>query len=177
MESKVYKYVDTPYDVEVLKKLFYSLPPETVKRFYNLHYLVKKDVPRDKWLSKFNNDNSLRVYSQYFLEYPVDSFTRAHVDDNDRIVKTAITLIEVEDLEGGEIIVYEPHYKKDWEVTPEVLNRYKEGDYKPGETVIPIVVKQEVGQTVEYAHNVKHSVSKVLKGRRVVLVTWYENVR
>ena len=34
--------------------------------------------------------------------------------------------------------------------------------------------KQEVGETIAYGPDVMHSVSKVLKGNRIVLVTWYE---
>jgi hypothetical protein len=178
LESSYYKFVPTPCELDEIKELFHSLPNEKVKRYYNLFYLNKRDIPKDKWLVPYaQKEKGLRLYAQYFLEYPVGSFTKAHTDNNDCIQKTAITLVETEDLEGGDIIVYEPHYKKDWDVTPDVLNRYTEGDYTPGETIIPVIVNQKVGETVEYAHNVKHSVSKVLKGRRVVLVTWYENVR
>tara|TARA_R100001460_G_scaffold4800_4_gene13561 strand:- start:29533 stop:30558 length:1026 start_codon:yes stop_codon:yes gene_type:complete len=170
--SDYYKQVSTPVDIEVLKNLYNSLEKQKVKRYYNLHYLYKADIPRDNWMQEFNRDG-FSIYSQYFLEYPVNSFTRLHTDNNDEIFKTAITLVDVEDLEGGDIIIYEPHYKLDWDVTPDVLNRYRDGDYTPGDPIIPVIVKQEVGETIEYEHNVFHSVSKVTKGKRLVLVTWY----
>ena len=169
----MYSREKSPVPLKELRLLYNELPEEKVKRYYNLHYLIKKDVPRDKWLKGYD-EPGLKIYAQYFLEYGVDSFTRAHTDNDNVIVKTSITLVDAVNLEGGEIIVYEPHYKKDMEVTPDVLNRYKEGDYHPGEEVIPIVVKQEVGEVINYAPHVKHAVSKVEKGTRLVFVVWYQ---
>jgi len=159
-------------NLDELKSLYDSLPEERIKIFHNLHYCIKKDVPKEKWIDLGQNET---VYAQYFLLYPEDSFTKAHVDNDDIVVKTGITLVEAKDLEGGEILIFEPHYKKEMEVTPEVTNRYKEGSYRPGDPVIPVVVRQEVGETIFYDHNTYHAVSKVLKGTRLVLVTWFKN--
>ena len=129
--------------------------------------------PNDEWL-KHGEDENVEVMSQYFLKYTPGAFARAHSDDNNKVVKTAITLIDKsDDLEGGDIIVYEPHYKSNMEVNENTINRYDPKNYREGDTVIPVIVKQEVGETIEYAYDVKHSVSKVLKGYRTVLVTWY----
>jgi predicted 2-oxoglutarate/Fe(II)-dependent dioxygenase YbiX len=158
-----------------MKELYYSLPIVTIKRFYNLHYLTQRIVPSDKFIMELETDE-LKIHSQYFLDYIEGAFTRKHSDNNDVVKKTAITLVEANDLDGGDIIVYEPHYKSDMQVPEDgsVLNRYNEKDYKPGDEIIPVIVKQKVGETIAYGPNVQHSVSKVLKGNRVVLVTWYE---
>lgn len=157
-----------------ISDLYYSLDSLSIKRYYNLFYCTKRDVPPQQHIKELECDD-LKISSQYFLDYEIGAFTRVHSDNNDLVKKTSITLVEANDLEGGEIIVYEPHYKSDMEVPEDgtVINRYS-GDYVPGETIIPIVVKQEVGETIAYGPNVLHSVSKVLKGNRVVLVTWYE---
>lgn len=157
-----------------ISEIYYSLESEPIKRYYNLFYCTKRDVPAELYIKELETDG-LKISSQYFLDYVIGSFTRVHSDNNDLVKKTSITLVEANDLEGGDIIVYEPHYKSDMEVPEDgsVINRYS-GDYVPGETIIPVVVKQEVGETIAYGPNVMHSVSKVLKGNRVVLVTWYE---
>jgi predicted 2-oxoglutarate/Fe(II)-dependent dioxygenase YbiX len=157
-----------------ISELYYSLDSTPIKRFYNLFYCTRRDVPPQQFIKELEVDG-LKIHNQYFLDYVVDSFTRVHSDNNDLVKKTSITLVEANDLEGGDIIVYEPHYKSDMEVPEDgsVVNRYS-GDYVAGETIIPVVVKQEVGETIAYGPNVLHSVSKILKGNRVVLVTWYE---
>ena len=57
----------------------------------------------------------------------------------------------------------------------EVINEYSEGMYEPGEPIVPVILKQNVGETIEYDSSLMHSVSKVLKGSRTVLVSWYCN--
>ena len=144
-----------------------------VKLYYNLYYCDAIHHPKNTWL-KHGEDENVEVMSQYFLKYTPGAFARAHSDDNNKVVKTAITLIDKsDDLEGGDIIVYEPHYKSDMEVNENTINRYDPNNYREGDTTCPVIVKQSVGETIEYAYNVKHSVSKVLKGYRTVLVTWY----
>lgn len=161
-------------DREALIELYHSLPEERIKRFYNLHYMIKKDISLDD-VPDILREEGMSLYAAYFLMMEKDSFTRMHSDNDDVITGTSITLLETENLQGGEIIVMEPHYKKDIEVTPEVTNRYTEGDYKAGDSIIPIVVNQAVGETIKYGPSVLHSVSKVESGTRLVLVTWYKN--
>jgi|TARA_R110000744_G_scaffold301238_2_gene410346 predicted 2-oxoglutarate/Fe(II)-dependent dioxygenase YbiX len=158
-----------------IKALYDSLPEEQIKRYYNLFYLTQRTIPRDKFITEFESEG-LKIHNQYFLDYIEGSFTKAHSDNNDLVKKTSITLVEVNDLVGGDIIVYEPHYKSDMEVPEDgsVINRYNERDAAEGRAIIPVIVKQEVGETIAYGPDVMHSVSKVLKGNRIVLVTWYE---
>ena len=157
-----------------ISELYYSLDSTQIKRYYNLFYCTQRSVPPSSYIKELEVDG-LKIYSQYFLDYTVDAFTRSHTDNDQKVKRTAITLVEKNDLEGGDIIVYEPHYKSDMDVPEDgsVINRYQ-GEDIPGETIIPVIVKQEVGETIAYGPNVMHSVSKVLKGNRVVLVTWYE---
>ena len=160
-------------DLKKYRELYDSLPEEKVKQFYNLYYCLRRNIPRDKWIDIGGNGE---LYSQYFLTYIEGSFTKSHVDDDEAVGETAITLIDKENLEGGDIIIYEPHFKNtDWIVTKEngMINYYKD-EYLPGQSITPIVIDQKVGETIFYSHATMHSVSKVLKGKRTVLVTWYK---
>lgn len=162
-------------ELKEIKKIYNSLESNEIKikQFYNLFYCYRRDIPRDSRI-KLDRIND-PIHSQYFLRYEDESFTRRHTDNEHEVGETAITLIDSTDLEGGDIIVYEPHFKNtNWEVTRDngILNYYKE-EYRPGDQIIPVVVKQDVGETILYSHATMHSVSKVTKGSRTVLVTWY----
>ena len=159
--------------VEKAKELYDSLPEEKVKQFYNLHYCYRRHIPKEQWMDVGGQGN---IYSQYFLKYVEGSFTRKHTDNEHDVGETVITLIDKEDLEGGNIVIYEPHFKDpDWQVTEDngMINWYKD-EYIPGQQCIPVVLEQEVGESLVYDHATSHSVSKVLKGTRTVLVTWYK---
>ena len=162
-------------ELKNIKKLYDSLEPkeEKIKQFYNLFYCYRRDIPRDSRIKLEGLDNP--IHSQYFLRYEEGSFTRRHTDNESEVGETAITLIDNKNLEDGDIIIYEPHFKDTkWEVTKDngMINFYKE-DYVPGDQIVPVVVKQDVGETILYSHATMHSVSKVTKGTRTVLVTWY----
>lgn len=159
-------------DLKKYLELYESLPEEKIKQFYNLHYCLRRDVPKDQRIDVGGNGE---MYAQYFLKYIEGSFTKSHVDNEEEVGETVITLIDKEDLIGGDIIVYEPHFKNtDWEATAEngMINYYR-GEYLPGQKIIPVIVNQEVGESIFYSHSTMHSVSKVLRGTRTVLVTWY----
>ena len=173
--SSYRKKIIKPKNLIKMKKLYESLESkeERIKQFYNLFYCYKRNIPNDQHIIVDGLDND--IHSQYFLRYEEGSFTRRHTDNDQEVGETAISLIDSDNLEGGDIIVYEPHYKNtSWEVTQEnkTLNYYKE-EYAPGAHIIPEVVKQDVGETVIYSHKTMHSVSRVSKGTRIVLVTWY----
>lgn len=174
--SSYRKKILKPKELKKLKKLYESLESreERIKQFYNLFYCYRRSIPNDSMVVLEGLDNP--IHSQYFLRYEEGSFARRHVDNDQEVGETAITLIDINDLEGGDIIIYEPHFKDtSWEVFEgnRTLNYYKE-EYAPGSQIIPEVVKQDVGETVIYSHNTMHSVSRVTKGSRIVLVTWYD---
>ena len=181
MESKHYNRVDHSHILDKANKVWNSNQRllKYVKIYYNLFYTETIHPNTFDWIEKELHHDGLKIFSQYYLRYTPGAFARAHCDDNNLVKKTAITLIDKsDDLEGGDIIVYEPHYKRNMEVNDTTINRYNLESYREGDTITPVIVKQQVGETIEYAHNLKHSVSKVLKGHRTVLVSWYcdENV-
>jgi len=174
--SSYRKKIINSKELKNIKELYESLESneEKVKQYYNLFYCYRRPVPNNLQIKLDGLDNP--IHSQYFLRYEEGAFTRRHTDNEDEVGETAITLIDSNNLEGGDIIVYEPHYKDNsWKVTDETgpwLNYYRE-EYEPGAQIAPVILKQDVGETLIYSHNTMHSVSKVTKGSRTVLVTWY----
>lgn len=172
-------------DISLLNKLYDSLPPLNIKRFYNLFYLTKKDIIQEGmddnltsyWKEvrqKLIQYTGMTPYSFYFLEYREGSFCRGHTDNQEEVGLTAVTLInKSEDLEGGESIGYLPHWKSSQDVFD--VNRYTQGDdCNNGEQIIPVVMKQQVGETLIYEHNFKHAVSQVQSGTRRVFIAWFK---
>lgn len=87
--------------------------------------------------------------TSYFLEYTKGSYAAMHRDNPLTVDGTAITLLDrSDDLEGGDIITV-------------------------GEDKQRKIIPQLVGQTVYYDTAVVHGVSKVTKGMRIVLITWF----
>jgi len=166
-------------EVEYLKQMFDKYPKNFWTRDYNLFNLYKCNIPR----RVYSNDvDSMRSITQkikshldckedtnyYFLKYIPNSFTQIHVDNPNRIQKTAVTLIDIsEDLVGGEVVLISGISQSD--LMP--------GEFRPNNNFkdikVPVVVRQKVGSTLIYNHNVKHGVTKVEQGHRLVFISWY----
>lgn len=172
-------------DIDILNRVYDILTPVRVKRYYNLFYLIKKDIIQDElieapllngWnrvkdkINKFNLD----IMASYFLEYSAGSFCRAHTDNVKEVGLTSVTLIhKSHDLKGGEAIGFYPHWKSN--LTEFDLNRYtKHDDCNNGEPITPVVMHQELGETLVYSHDFKHAVSLVESGTRRVFVCWFK---
>lgn len=169
-------------DVNYLIDNYKSTEKTEVKRFYNLFYCNKYDHLHEldgfvDIKKKFEEYFNRVYYSLYIVEYGPGSFVKKHADNDDAVEFTAITLLE-KDCEGGENILYSDHYKDDYDVNPDGLNRYEakhEVDHMnhKGNGIIPHVVKQDkVGETLIYNRSTKHEVSQIISGKRVVLVAW-----
>lgn len=168
-------------DLFELQKLWSAQDPIRVKRFYNLFYLEKREIRNihneDWWKAfkaKLEKSIGLETYSHYFLEYVEGSFTRAHSDNADDIGGTIVTLVDTSDnLDGGEALGYLPHFKKD--IGEFDLNRYRDNDHEDtGNHIIPVVIKQQVGESIMYGPEFQHAVSQVITGRRRVLISWFK---
>jgi hypothetical protein len=109
--------------------------------------------------------------AQYFLDYTKDAFTKFHTDDDARVGLTMVTLLDEQDLSGGETILQQVY-----EAKPRPEHKYAKRDGKDGpygQRIIPEVVPMEVGETIIYDRNLMHGVGLVREGIRTVLVTWY----
>jgi hypothetical protein len=90
--------------------------------------------------------------TNYFLDYREEAYAKMHQDNPDTVAGTAVTLIEKsQDILGGDIVI---------------------GVHKEGKSNLR-KLPQEVGTTIYYNAATNHSVTKVIKGNRKVLITWF----
>ena len=187
MSSPIYtkSRIVTDRDLAMLNKIYDQMSSKRVKRLYNLFYVERRELwPEyvkeedktwwDSFTARMEAATGLRTYAHYFLEYTPGSFCRKHSDNAAEIGHTLVTLIDKsDDLDGGESLGFLPHFKKDY--YPFDINRYKEGDDENvGNTIIPVVMHQKIGESLSYDNNFQHGVSLVNKGRRRVLISWFK---
>lgn len=143
-------------EIEYLKTLHQELPSNYHNQDVNLFFIYKTIVSNitsplwDSVQEKLLEFHGRRcIVTNYFLRYTVGSYAKMHMDNPNTVDGTAITLLErSDDLEGGDIIIV--------------------GNDKERK-----VVPQLVGETIYYDTAVVHGVSKVTRGTRKVLITWF----
>jgi|TARA_R110002153_G_scaffold270876_5_gene437614 hypothetical protein len=122
------------------------------KKGNNVHKAFRLDVDEDNYnvLNEFLFLDNYKITSAYILKYGTDSFTGMHQDYSGQSQKTSITLLEQSnDIVGGKAIMID-------------------------NMDAPVIVEQQVGQTVWYDQSLWHGVAKIEKGERKVLVTWWK---
>lgn len=164
-------------EIAELNELYDQCPNERVKRLHNLFYLDHRDFRTElnsKYAEKISSHFDMSVARMYYLDYFKGSFTRRHSDVGEQSQRTVITMLEKsDDLEGGETIVYLPHYKRnDFEFDVNRYIRKSERDDAQGDSIMPVVIDLEVGESVTYDALLEHEVALVRKGNRRVLVSW-----
>jgi len=172
MEYKVENIISEHDRVELIQ-LYNSIPSTKAAQDYNLFTVDKRRLSNEQCsydsLKKLDAWANRPIYSHYFVMYEEGSFTRMHTDNDDEIDLTIVTLLDSQDLVGGETIVQLPfHYKG------RSKEQYRKGDV-PAENkrVIPKVVNVDKGQSMVYNRSLLHGVAQVEKGKRLVLVSWY----
>lgn len=174
-------------DIEYLCNTYKSRGHYTVMRYYNLFSMERSD-------SKLTDDRWLHIKSKldgyypkgegvayYFLKYIEGSFCALHVDSPKRVNHTSITLLsKSEDLDGGDIVIQKTNFglrkgvniPTEEEITSGKISMPLIKDVKPLQ-----VVKQQVGETVWYSGGLSHGVTYVNKGHRLVLISWYKDIK
>ena len=147
-------------------------------QYYNLFDMDRADIVD---VSKFGFAKKLLDYSKndectgmYFLRYKKGSFTRMHHDEQSDL--TIVTLISDRDLVGGHSLVteiYEPRARPADQRCER--NNGEDGHPPYGQDIIQDVLPVTVGESLVYGSDLKHGVSKVYEGERLVLVSWYKN--
>ena len=145
----------TQEELEYLKQLYSNSP----KRFYpqdvNLFSVYKVGIGTnnsDLWYSIqqkfFKFHGRVTSTTNYFLEYQVGSYAQKHRDNPDTVEGTAVTLLDKsDDIVGGDVVVGQGN----------------------NERILPL----SVGETMYYTAAVDHGVTKVERGSRIVLITWF----
>lgn len=173
-------------DVEYLKALYGRLTPTFYTRDFNLFNVYKCHIPRkmppEDIVTIRRVANTIQHYTQakeslahYFLKYIEGSFTNVHIDNPNRVNKTAVTLIDAStDLVGGDAILLKKITKEDLlegKSQPEDVLNPSKGKRDP---FIPLLIKQEVGSTMVYNKFIQHGVARVERGHRLVLISWFK---
>jgi len=169
----------SPAEIQEALDLYHNTPMIKYWQYYNLYKVERRDISGDavrnsgfmKTLHK-RARTECPISSAYFLKYPPGSFTKLHGDQHSDI--TLVTLLESKDLVGGYSLAMgkydEDSRPRDWEAV-----RDERGYNGYGEEIITDVVDIEDGETLCYGPDLKHGVSKVYRGHRIVLVTWWSN--
>lgn len=173
----------TDRDVQDLCKEFLSLPEKKWHQDYNLfdvdkrHPTWDKDSVRLPAYDKLEKRAGLKLFSHYYLLYELDSFTRMHTDDDERVGLTMVTLLDrPEGTVGGVPIVQLKYTKRERPSNKDARrskDKEKNGLPPVGEPIIIRAVDMKPGQTLIYDHKMRHGVSQVEKGKRLVLISWF----
>jgi len=121
------------------------------EQYYNLHdlhmiYGSREDKSYNNVLTKLEDISGHKAKRHYLLNYTKGSFCRMHHDATE--YNTYVTLLEENDLEGGEVLT---------------------GDEK---RCIDVRYAR-VGQTMIYDNGLQHGVANVRKGNRKVFIVWF----
>lgn len=173
-------------DIDYLNNLYQSLQGKNFSRYFNLFSVTRKDVPAKlddyRWLtvkSKLDSEANGQCITNYFLYYGPGSFTMPHADSPLRVTKTAITLIDKSaDLVGGEILVIKrvKQFTGDVHIpTDEDIKRKNEPVPVMNNVAAINIIRQDVRETVWYPAQMRHGVTQVEQGYRLVLISWYKN--
>jgi|TARA_B110000902_G_scaffold241905_1_gene292716 hypothetical protein len=157
-----------------------SLKFYKVFQMYNLFDMERADLKvSDEF--EFGFLDTLMKYSKhkhcigvYFLRYVKGSFTRMHHDNNTDL--TIVTLLDDVDLVGGHSLVMERYAQRARPGNEYCVRNGGEETHPPyGREITPDVLPVSVGESLIYGPDLKHGVSKVYEGERLVLVAWFSD--
>ena len=146
-----------------------------VFQYYNLfdcyRYDIHDEVPEFvKTLKRYSGQSILQ--GAYLLKYVPGSFCRMHQDHESKL--TIVTLLDSEDLVGGDAVVQTVYEQKDRPADHFCARPEAEIERPPyGQGIILEVVPVKDGESLVYGNDLLHGVSKVEKGQRTVLITWF----
>ena len=162
-------------ELENIKQLYEKSECKLAHQDYNLFAVEKRHVDSKNYtpeIEKINAYSGMKLLGHYFVKYVPESFTRLHVDNDKAVGKTIVTLIETNDLIGGETLMYDVYPSQPRPSTHYAKRKGDEVNY--GKDIVPVIVPLVDGDSVIYDHKVKHGVCKVHQGYRIVLVSWYD---
>lgn len=150
----------TPHQIRLMQDYIAGLRFIHYPKFYNLNNIYKADDRGPEWfLDIFRREFNREIHSSYFLRYVEGSWTRAHRDPTHEMDTTVVTMLDSDNLVGGESLVFE-------------RNNHLEEVYDK-----PVVIQNfDEGVSLIYSTEVKHSVAKVHSGHRAVHVVWLRRV-
>lgn len=149
-------------------------------QYFNLFHMQRIDIPTQDYDLEFLKE--LHNYSRkshnigcYFLKYIPGSFTRIHSDHESEM--TIVTLLESKDLVGGECIITGEYNPPGERPSHYACGRREDEMKNPpyGKGIVPDIVNLNNGESMVYGPDLKHGVTKVYEGERIVLIAWFKN--
>lgn len=164
-----------------LKDFFNVLPANIAQQDHNLFNIEKREVGNIKnhvveKICSYMKDRGYQTYTNYFVKYNLNSFTRLHKDDptGQNVKAAVVTLVDTENLVGGDTLVLDKYEKSlEYDARPVKLDIIDKC-VPYNQNIVPVVVKMDVGQSVIYDSRVEHGVTRVQQGHRIVLVSWFK---
>lgn len=153
---------------------------QEVWQYYNLFHLQRIDIPQEDYDLEFLKE--LHTYSRkshnigcYFLKYPSGSFTRIHGDNESEM--TIVTMLDSNNLVGGECLVMGDYISPGVRPSDYQCGRHEGETKEPpyGKDIIPDIVNLDNGESMVYGPELRHGVTKVYEGERIVLIAWFKN--
>ena len=149
------KNILSPQEIKYCNEYFEKSDKEYYDVWHNVVNVNKVEIDlSDIGMKHISNKllfNNFRIRPFYMLEYLQDSFTQIHTDNDSNA--TSVTLFDAsEDLVGGNIIL---------------LDSIKEKR-------CILSLSSKLGETFIYNGSIIHGVSKILSGRRRVMIMWYK---
>lgn len=152
---------------------------------YNLFDVDKRQYPHKTWgpeiekLNQYARDYTgnpeLEVHSHYFVKYGEEAFCKLHRDDDSIVALTIVTVLETNDLVGGQTMMWNK-YSKSSRPRNKYAKRPKNQPHGPqGQYIIPVIVEHDDGESIIYDGKTLHGVAQVAQGTRTVMVSWYKN--
>ena len=169
----------SPSDVSDAMDLFNSEQDEDREfhQYYNLFDVIRRDITSVRWqdiplVAKIAERVKVSeiLGTPYFLKYIPGSFTKVHSDHE--TTRTVVTLIESQDLIGGDSLIYDEYGMRPRPPHKEAKRSNNQNLY--GKFIIPRVIPMEAGDSLVYGPDLLHGVTQVEQGHRIVLITWWK---
>lgn len=149
------KNILSPQEIKYCNEYFEKSEKKYYDVWHNVVNVNKVEIDlSDAGMRHISNKllfDNLRIRAFYMLEYYKDSFAQTHTDNDSNA--TSVTLIDTsQDLIGGNTILQD------------VIKEKK----------CILSLPSKLGETFIYNGSIVHGVSKVLSGRRRVLIMWYK---
>jgi hypothetical protein len=166
--------------IDYLKNNYKSFRSREDYRMYNLYRTTRyftKNKKCDEYFNNFKEHYGFKDMTAYILEYNEGAFAKVHIDNKTEL--TLVTLIDLDDnTSGGEVIAFGGQWelkkqtKDTLVISEDQWSKYPKEEKCIQLDIAPVVAELNINETISYGNKVRHGVSRLNSGRRVVLIQW-----
>ena len=167
--------------VDYLAKNYKKYPSRYDQRMHNIFNTKRYLIENDEKIQRYYKDRMkgtpfIRVVS-YILQYQPGGFLMPHQDPKGRI--TTVTLLEDDDLVGGESLVYKDIHvpkslsEKKTYSDVDFANESESNEWTIYKNACPVFIPPRKHETYAIGEQRSHSVTRIEKGTRTVLIEWW----